>query len=537
MSSQWYGDPAPYPVDNSYYDGQQYPSYPVAPALAQTTSNRQGELSMSMYPHDSLEITIRRADVSGAQQDVSDADAHYTRSYPIHQRFDSHDALLMYHGSDLNVKEPKRRGTRPIHGASTPAAIKALLNTNADANARDGLDNTALHRLLMKPSWWEDACKRECIFTLLDSGTCNINLLNRDGESPFHLAVNLFQPPFSRSQIEHLKRFVSERPGPDPTVRMHDGRDPFSLILGTLLKHLRGCQDSVDKVFDEDVWEVIDAILQGFLSVPFDPDLYEAPILNELLGPDLCGTSLRRLWGFVEVLITRSNPDRLDVKKSTALQCALQAYNLIGSDDQIMDRLRHVISTLLRRQRATTSLNHINADGHTALGLYLHHWQRDDDFFRIVEIFCSQGADTSVIVTPAFAGAVVEAARLADATHVNNLERTTALPVWIAIWTSACEQVQWSLAEFHLDALGRCTEEPPHTGYRDLASRVLLEKFLQSRRLQLEHIYSSQQELFSTETNRLASEFVKLLHVSKQKKVQVDMCYWHFVTELHLLRN
>jgi hypothetical protein len=246
---------------------------------------------------------------------------------------------------------------------------------------------------------------------------------------------------------------------------------------------------------------------------------------------------LRHLWGFIKILITKSNPDRLDANKSTALQCALQAHGLLGSDDEIDDKLRTVVSTLLRRQSSTTTLNHVNTDGKTSLSLYLHHWQRDVDFFRIVETFCSQGADTSAIVAPAFAETVTAAARLANATLVNNLQQTTDLPLWIVIWTSACEQTKWPVAECHLVALGLCTSEPPHPSFRDLACKVLLEKFLQSRRLQLEQFYSCQQQLFSEASDNIAHEYVNLLRASRPKQLQVDMHYWHFMTELHLLKT
>lgn len=100
---------------------------------------------------------------------------------------------LLSRGADPHALAPD--DWTPLHLAGSRAVARELLRCGAGPSRRNADGNTPLHVFLRSPGWWADPARSALVDAVMGQHAA-LDAANARGETPFHLAVDSFHPPF-----------------------------------------------------------------------------------------------------------------------------------------------------------------------------------------------------------------------------------------------------------------------------------------------------------------------------------------------------
>ncbi|KAH0528268.1 hypothetical protein TsFJ059_003153 [Trichoderma semiorbis] len=134
------------------------------------------------------------------------------------------------------VGEPTYRGEKPPLVSIVPDSIVGLLKHGADALAVDDEGRTPLHWLCTLPGKYNKK-QRQAFITLVEHGPDAINMVNKQGRKPLHLALAVYGDRLQESlfAIKHLISAGSDISEPDPVT----GNSTLHQLAPRLVGHAR----------------------------------------------------------------------------------------------------------------------------------------------------------------------------------------------------------------------------------------------------------------------------------------------------------
>ncbi|KAL6833705.1 ankyrin repeat-containing domain protein [Trichoderma sp. SZMC 28015] len=184
--------------------------YPDGRSLLHTVVEEQGQL-------DSFLPRLSQADVSRKNQ---------------HGR----TLLISACVPTVPVGEPTYRGEKPRLASVLPDSILGLLKHGADALAVDDEGRTPLHWLCTLPGKYNKK-QRQAFITLVEHGPAAVNMTDKQGRKPLHLALAAYADRLQESlfAIKHLISAGSDISEPDPVT----GNSTLHQLAPRLIGHAR----------------------------------------------------------------------------------------------------------------------------------------------------------------------------------------------------------------------------------------------------------------------------------------------------------